>query len=56
MAEIFAVDVGGTFTDIVVLDQTSGDVAYAKSPTTPAEPSDGVFNAIDKAGVVGDLA
>ena len=51
MSEIFAVDVGGTFTDIVVLDQASGDVAYAKSPTTPAEPSDGVFNAIDKAGV-----
>ena len=51
MPEIFAVDVGGTFTDIVVLDQGSGDVAYAKSPTTPAEPSEGVFKAIDKAGV-----
>ena len=51
MTEIFAVDVGGTFTDIVVLDQASGEVAYAKSPTTPSDPSNGVFNAVDKAGV-----
>ena len=29
MAEIVAVDVGGTFTDIVVLDEESGEVAYA---------------------------
>ena len=51
MAEIFAIDVGGTFTDIVVLDEESGEVSYAKAQTTPSEPSDGVFNAIDKASV-----
>ena len=48
MSQLFAVDVGGTFTDLVVLDAESGEVAYAKSPTTPAQPADGVLNAIDK--------
>ncbi|MGI9658335.1 MAG: hydantoinase/oxoprolinase family protein [Gaiellaceae bacterium] len=48
MSQLFAVDVGGTFTDLVVLDGDSGDVAFAKAPTTPAQPSEGVFNAIAK--------
>lgn len=43
MGYILAGDVGGTFTDVVMLGERSGDVAYAKAPTTPLEPSDGVF-------------
>ena len=39
------VDVGGTFTDAVLLDGTAAHTA--KSPTTPADQSEGVMAAID---------
>jgi N-methylhydantoinase A/oxoprolinase/acetone carboxylase beta subunit len=35
-------DIGGTFTDLVLVDETSGSVSVAKVLTTPAEPADGV--------------
>jgi N-methylhydantoinase A len=50
--ERFAVDVGGTFTDIVVLDPQTGETRYAKTPTTPRVPSEGVLTGITKADVV----
>lgn len=37
-----AVDIGGTFTDLVLLDAASGTVAVEKVLTTPANPLDGV--------------
>jgi N-methylhydantoinase A len=48
MSQLFAVDVGGTFTDLVVLDGATGEVSFAKAPTTPAEPSEGVLATIAK--------
>jgi N-methylhydantoinase A len=42
---LLGVDVGGTFTDAVVFDGT--DVFTAKSPTTPADQSEGVLRAIE---------
>lgn len=48
MTQLYAVDVGGTFTDLVVLDAETGKVSFAKAPTTPAEPSEGVLAAIGK--------
>src|SRR5215831_13123274 len=48
MAQLFAVDVGGTFTDLVVLDEQTGEVSYAKAPTTPRQPARGVLDAIRK--------
>ncbi len=48
MTQLFAVDVGGTFTDLVVLDTETGQVSFAKAPTTPAEPAQGVLAAIAK--------
>lgn len=42
-----AVDIGGTFTDLVTLDETSGEVAVAKAPTTPHRFEDGVLATID---------
>ena len=45
-----ACDVGGTFTDVCVLNEKSGKIHVAKTPTTP-DPIDGVLNGID-AGVV----
>ena len=42
------VDIGGTFTDCLVMD-ASGDLRQFKSPTTPSNPSDGLLNALGKA-------
>jgi N-methylhydantoinase A len=44
-----AVDIGGTFTDLVYLDEGSGDVGLAKSSTTPGRFEDGVMNAMGEA-------
>jgi N-methylhydantoinase A len=46
MTQSFAIDVGGTFTDLVVLDRESGEVTFAKVPTQPQRPADGVLAAI----------
>lgn len=37
-----AVDIGGTFTDVVLLDTISGKVVVDKALTTPSNPLDGV--------------
>jgi N-methylhydantoinase A len=42
---LLGVDVGGTFTDAVLLD--GGEVHTAKVPTTPGEESAGVMSAVD---------
>jgi N-methylhydantoinase A len=42
------VDVGGTFTDCLVLDET-GELSQFKSPTTPADPSVGFLTCLEKA-------
>lgn len=44
---LLGVDVGGTFTDAVLLD--SGHVHTAKAPTTPADQSEGVLAAVEVA-------
>jgi len=41
-------DVGGTFTDCLVLDD-AGEVHAFKSPTTPADPTQGMTNVLQKA-------
>ena len=45
-----ACDVGGTFTDVCVLNEKSGRIHVAKTPTTP-NPIDGVLKGIAAAGV-----
>src|SRR4029079_13947046 len=45
-----AVDVGGTFTDICVLDETEGTIEVAKVPST-LDPIEGVMRGIGQAGV-----
>jgi N-methylhydantoinase A len=42
------VDVGGTFTDVVVYDEATGALRVAKSPTTAADPARGLLNALAK--------
>jgi N-methylhydantoinase A len=45
-----AVDVGGTFTDVVRLDPATGKLDFDKVPTTPSTPTDGVLAAFEKVG------
>lgn len=44
-----AIDVGGTFTDVVDLS-ASGALTFDKVPTTPARPTEGVLNAFGVTG------
>ena len=44
-----AVDVGGTFTDVVGVDEGSDEVIRLKVLTTPRDPSEGVIAGISKA-------
>ncbi len=48
MAYRLGVDVGGTFTDLLLVDEKSGDTWTAKVPSTPADSSIGVLNGIRK--------
>ncbi len=52
-----AVDVGGTFTDVVALDAVSGELIVDKVETTPTEPSVGVLESLAKSGApMGDIS
>ncbi|HET8959928.1 hydantoinase/oxoprolinase family protein [Nocardioides sp.] len=42
------IDTGGTFTDVVALDETSGELVTTKTPSTPANPADGFMTGIDR--------
>src|SRR5258705_1552657 len=41
------IDVGGTYTDLVAIDE-NGKTAFAKSPSTPADQSVGVMAGLDE--------
>jgi N-methylhydantoinase A len=43
------IDTGGTFTDVVVLDERTGTLTTTKTPSTPADPSEGVLAGAEKA-------
>ena len=43
-----AIDVGGTFTDCLVLDN-KGRLKQFKAPTTPEDPSQGLMDSLEKA-------
>ncbi len=43
---VIGVDVGGTFTDVFVLDEAAGKAEIAKVPTTPADQSEGFLEGI----------
>ncbi len=48
------IDTGGTFTDVVALDEGTGRVATTKTPSTPSDPATGFMTGIDKVlGVLG---
>src|SRR5262252_4034436 len=43
------IDTGGTFTDVVALNETTGEIFATKTPTTVHDPSIGVIEGIRKA-------
>lgn len=49
-----AVDVGGTFTDVFVFDEHSGEMFVTKTASTPSNPEQGIMNGIIKAELTGD--
>jgi N-methylhydantoinase A len=46
-----AVDIGGTFTDLVAYDEDTQELTSVKTPSTPPGFIGGVMNALDKAGI-----
>jgi N-methylhydantoinase A len=42
------IDTGGTFTDVVAYDESSGELTVTKTPTTPADPSIGFTDGLTK--------
>ncbi|MCI4431382.1 MAG: hydantoinase/oxoprolinase family protein [Burkholderiales bacterium] len=49
MSRIAGIDVGGTFTDLVYIDDATGEVRLAKVPTTVPNQAFGVIAALDAA-------
>jgi N-methylhydantoinase A len=50
-ASIIALDIGGTFTDLVALDPHSGAIHHAKSSTTPYDLAVGIRDTLLKSGL-----
>lgn len=49
MKYMVGVDVGGTFTDLILIDQ-EGNMGVVKVPSTPADPSIAVMSALERVG------
>ena len=50
MTQRIGVDIGGTFTDLVVLDEATGAVSTSKALSTPRDLLDGVLRCVDQTG------
>ena len=52
------IDTGGTFTDVVAVDEATGELAVTKTPSTPADPAvgfmTGVHRVLDLLGLDGE--
>ena len=45
------IDVGGTFTDVVLYDSTSSRLSVLKTPSTPADQSEGIMRGVEKLAI-----
>ncbi|MGX5775592.1 hydantoinase/oxoprolinase family protein [Methylorubrum zatmanii] len=43
-----AIDTGGTFTDVVAIDDATGQITAVKTPSTPSDPSIGLIEGVRK--------
>ena len=48
MSYRLGVDVGGTFTDLLLINELSGETFTAKVPSTPEDSSIGVLKGVDR--------
>src|SRR5262245_26744225 len=55
MAIRIGIDTGGTFTDVVAVDEDSGEIVTTKTPSTPGDPAEGFMTGIGRLGVT-DIA
>jgi N-methylhydantoinase A len=46
LVKTVAVDTGGTFTDMVVMDQETGEIEILKVPSTPSDPSQSIVEGV----------
>ena len=46
-----AVDVGGTFTDVCIMDEDSGEIRIEKTPSTPDDPMRAILTGVVDAGI-----
>ena len=46
-----AVDVGGTFTDVVIMDESTGETRIEKTSSTPDDPMLAILNGIEQGGI-----
>ncbi|HSF25889.1 MAG TPA: hydantoinase/oxoprolinase family protein [Actinomycetes bacterium] len=42
------IDTGGTFTDVVAVDEATGEMVTTKTPSTPADPAEGFMTGVHK--------
>lgn len=51
MSYRIAIDIGGTFTDYVAMNEETGELTVTKASSTPKNFADGVMDAIEKGGI-----
>jgi N-methylhydantoinase A len=56
MSYRLGIDVGGTFTDLLLFNDKTGEMRLAKTPSTPQDQSIGVLNGIHKIAELAELA
>lgn len=49
-----AIDVGGTFTDVLVFNEETGEIFVTKTSSTPSNPEKGILEGIAKAKINGE--
>jgi N-methylhydantoinase A len=50
------IDTGGTFTDVVAVDEETGRTTTTKTPSTPADPAEGFLNGVRKVLALMDIS
>lgn len=51
MSKRVAVDIGGTFTDVCILNEDDGTISIAKTPSTPSDPIQGALKGVSDAAI-----
>lgn len=51
MSRLIGIDIGGTYTDLVLIDEAAGCLEVAKVPTTSADQSEGLLDGVKALGV-----